>query len=180
MAHTGVRLAKQSGPPRSAGRAAHEPTIAQCMRVAMPLLLGADFSGLHGGLSLRLGLVDAVAHDRRGGRRRLGVDHRALLGRGVAHDIELGGARSLRTQDECGEGAADNQPVHLSLLRSDPNHERERQAKVPFVPGLLSTDLFPHCRKITGLEKHPAAASSEFERNKPRQRHRSAAADAAL
>jgi len=37
----------------------------------------------------------------------------ALLGRGIAHDVELGGARSLRTDDGCGKGATHDQPIHL-------------------------------------------------------------------
>jgi hypothetical protein len=74
---------------------------------AWALLFGADLGGLHGGLGFSLGLVDAVAHDGGGDRRRLGVDNGALLGCRVADDLEFGGAGGLRAESESGEGAHD-------------------------------------------------------------------------
>lgn len=56
------------------------------------LLLGADLGGLHAGLGFSLGLVGAVVHDGGGRRGGLGVHDGALLGRGIAHDVEFRGA----------------------------------------------------------------------------------------
>ena len=76
------------------------------------LTLGADLRDLDGCFSLDLGLVDAVAHHRRRGRGRFGIDHRALLGGRISHDVELRRAGRLGAQSKCGEGAAHDKLLH--------------------------------------------------------------------
>ena len=82
------------------------------------LLFGADLGRLDGGLGLNLRLVNAIAHDRGCGRRRLGLDHGALLGGCITHDVELSGA-GLGGESKGSESAAYEQLLHGVLLLKD-------------------------------------------------------------
>ena len=69
--------------------------------------------------AFRLSLVDTVALDGHGGRRRLGVDDGALLGARIAHDEEFCSTGGLRAESERGESAADDKLLlHVFLLHS--------------------------------------------------------------
>src|SRR6185437_11501980 len=71
-------------------------------------MFGANLCGLDGGISFDPSLVNAVTHNRRSGGRWLGIDHGALLCASIAHDIELGGAGSLRAQNKRGHRTAND------------------------------------------------------------------------
>ena len=67
--------------------------------------------------SANLGLVDTVADHRRGRGSRLRIDHSALLSGGIADDVELCGAGSLRAECKRGKSAANDKLPHFVYLR---------------------------------------------------------------
>jgi hypothetical protein len=77
-------------------------------------VFGADFSGLDSVVSFDTRLINAIAHNRRGRGRRLGIDHRAFLGGGIAHDVELGRSGSLGPEQKRGKRTA-NEQIFLQL-----------------------------------------------------------------
>ena len=82
----------------------------------MRLVARANLHGLHAGFGFGPGLERAVVDDRGRRRGRLGVDDSALLGGGVAHDIDF--LRTCRLRDRGGgeSQCADHQNFFQSIL----------------------------------------------------------------
>ena len=78
-------------------------------------VLGANLDGLHPGLGFGPGLERAVVDNGRGGRGRLLVDNRALLGRGVPHDVKFGCLRERRSDGKGDDNGRKQKLLHVFL-----------------------------------------------------------------
>lgn len=79
-------------------------------------MLFAHLRGLHARLGFGLGLIGAVVHNGRGRCGGLGVNYRALLGRGIANDIILGGYGGLSSKDKSCKRYRNDIFLHIYLL----------------------------------------------------------------
>ena len=85
---------------------------------ARVLLVGADLDGLHPGLRFGARFIDGTSgrHDGLRCHRRLLINDRALLRRGVLHDVELSRLGKGRGGKRRSENGSSKQLMHCTFL----------------------------------------------------------------